>query len=84
MDNFEIKREMDALCGKYSTEASDYIIKFEIDHYLTMTKLLGEKSYGRFEGQFRLFFQLSNEILLGLNYIDKKDWPPHRATQFYL
>lgn len=82
LNSDDIKREMDALCGKHSTEASDNILDFEKKHYMTVTKRLGDKSYGRFEGQFRLFFQLANELLLGLNYIDKSDWPLHRSTQF--
>jgi hypothetical protein len=29
-----------------------------------------------------LFFELANRIVMGLNYIDKKNWPDHRTTQF--
>jgi len=82
IDSDALKNELDALCSKYSTEASDNILKFEQDHYMAMTKWLGKESYGRFKSQFRLFFQLANEIVLGLNYIDKKSWPPHRTIQF--
>ena len=76
----QVKAELDTLCKKYDATASNNLLQFEQKHYSAMTN--GPESYGRFKEQFRLFFELVNSIVIGLNYIDKSDWPPHRTIQF--
>ena len=75
-----IRDGLDAMCNKYTTEASDNVLKYEEAQFFVKTH--GDKSYGRFRGQFRLFFELANKIILGLNYIDKSKWPENRPIQF--
>ncbi len=42
------------------------------------------KEYGRFMGQFELYYELIVEVVMAINYIDKTKWPKHRGVQFML
>lgn len=82
MDKLEVKRlkkELDTLCKKYPGINSDSLHKHEESHEYVNTH--GPHTYGRFKDQSRAWFDLVNQIIIGLNYIEKKKWPKHRALQ---
>lgn len=65
---------------KYNGVHFDSLRTYELQHEYVTTH--GPESYGRFADQFKTFFDLSNQIILGINYINKDSWPKHRALQF--
>jgi hypothetical protein len=80
MDSVEIKRQMDTLCSEHGP--SKLIPR--IEELKNSHKYLVSKEYGRFIDQFGVFFDVTNEIILGANYIPKESWPKHRSLQYVL
>lgn len=70
---------MDELCGVEPSKVMLDIYNYEKIH---ANRVL--KDYGRFVSQFELYYDLIVELVKGINYIDKNDWPEYRGTQFIL
>jgi len=80
MDEQSLQQELDEMSRKHGgSEDILRIYDYERDHQQKMLK-----EYGRFISQFELFFDLMNELLVGVNFVPKNDWPNHRNLQFLL
>ncbi len=82
MKTEEIKKRLDALCEKRPSRTIPSIHEYEDKHLLMVSR--GPRGYGRFIEQFGLFYDLINEIIIGVNYIDKTKWPKYRGLQLLL
>jgi hypothetical protein len=76
----ELRDKLDQICQNHGP-SRDFlsIYAYENDH---ATMVL--KEYGRFVSQFELFFDLLNDLIVGVNFIPKSSWPPQRSIQFLL
>jgi len=74
-----LKKRFDELCDTKPSQVVLDINRHEQGH---LRKVL--KEYGRFVGQFELFYDLIVEITRRVNYIEKPNWPKHRSVQFML
>ncbi len=74
-----LRQRADTLCNRKPRQLIPEIRLFEEKHYLVALK-----EYGRIVAQFELFYDLINEIIIGVNYIDHRSWPKHRSLQLLL
>lgn len=75
-----IKTGLDKICNEHG--------KSKVIQSITNLKLANaarfQVDYGRFKDQFGVFFDVLNEVLLGVNYIPHDKWPDYRGLQFIL
>jgi len=75
----ELKKRFDDLCFKISSKICIDIYSYQDKH---AQKILHD--YGRFVSQFELYYETLIDLIRGVNYIEKKDWPQHGGSQFLL
>lgn len=75
----EILKRMDELCSVEQSKVILDICNYEKTHADKV-----RTDYGRFMSQFELYYDLLVNIIMGVNYIDKTDWPEYRGAQFIL
>lgn len=72
-------KKYDELCADANIKVVHDIYDFENKHYNKVSV-----DYGRFISQFELYYSLVADLIHAVNYIDKKNWPAHRSTQFLI
>lgn len=77
--NQELLKEIDLLCSLNKKNIITDINKYEKWH---KEKVL--TTYGRYSDQFKLFYELLNDIINEVNFINKSDWSNRTGAQLLL
>lgn len=76
----ELRQHLDQMCERHGgSEDISRIYDYERYHQQRVLK-----EWGRFVSQFESFFDLLNNILVGVNFVPKDTWPEHRNLQYLL
>ncbi len=80
MTEDEVRQHLDEMCELHGgSEDISRIYDYERNHQERVLK-----EWGRFVSQFELFFDLLNNMLVGINFVRKDNWPEHRNLQYLL
>lgn len=71
--------KLDALVAESGSSAMSDIQEYKNKHLRYM-----QLNYGRFMGQFEMYFSALVEYSHSINYLDKKGWPVNRGMQFII
>lgn len=74
-----LQEGLDALLESHDSPIMSQVLAIQREHLAYVLQ-----NYGRVVGLFELCFDLLAEIVDGLNYADKSEWPKHRGTQLIL
>lgn len=75
----DLIRRLDALVNDNDPVQINAIREYEAAHRNYVAS-----SYGRFMGQFEMFFNAMTDYSHNINYLDKKQWPINRGFQFVI
>lgn len=73
----DLRDRLDKLCKESDTKVVSNILDFQQAHFAKFNK-----EYGRFIGQYEMFYSALVRLTYAINYFDKSQWPKHRALQF--
>lgn len=78
-ESADIIQRLDDLVAKSETPIVEGIQEFQAKHTGYM-----RKNYGRFMGQFEMYFAGMTDYAHNINYFDKQHWPANRGLQFII